>query len=707
MPQKKRILIAVAVLATAAILASLFLVIPFVKTSIRRHIVREDSCVSITSPNGSTALILTAVDGRLHYRVERDGQVFIRNSPLGVTLGTDTYGTIGTVEEIGEINGRFTEEARAVNGRYAVADKRHLRATVAIDADPAFTLEVAVFDDGAAFRYILPDEGHRALKSEETGFALPADSGVWAGEAHQYYETVNKYYDPSVVGRVLLGTPATVKLDEGGYAAILEGDLKAYPGMKLAWADKNTYTANFDSSGSFTMSGEVTTPWRIICVADDLNELVNNTILYQVCEEADEALYGDDWVKPGRAAWSWITGRTTDRVTPAIMEEYTDYAAKLGFEYNIIDEGWVNWAGYQSKLEALAAQGEDYGVGQILWTGVTAGESYGGKITSAEDAYAFIDLLKKTGMSGGKIDFFTTENNIEMGVDIYRDILAYAAEKELVINFHGCNKPTGFDVTFPNELNREAILGLESTTIVNRKVQAQMFTTQPFVRGLAGHADYTPAVDTAFHMAQLVLTDAPMQAIGSDPADILASPALEMIKSVPTVWEETVVLPQSALGQAAVIARKGKNGSWYVGGINHLTDTSTTALDLSQFLGEGTYTCEIWTDESGKPVCETRSVTAADTLTLPFDKLSGFILRFDRVTLSQYGGEIDGDITITFSDPATAASYSFDNGEKATAFQTVASGDSIPLSESGILTVKITKGPDAGAVMSYRFNAIS
>ena len=650
---KKRITIAVAILSAAAIFTGLLLITPLVKNSIRDHIIRDESAVTITSPDHSAALVLTVDDNRLHYRLERDGQVFFKTAPLGVTVGTNVYGTIASVDEIGDIQGTVTDEPREVNGRYAVADKPHTRVTVAIDAEPAFRLEATVFDNGAAFRYILPDNGHCALKSEQTEFALPADSAVWAGEAHQYYETINKFYDPSVVGRVLLGTPATVKLANGKYAAILEGDLKAYPGMKLAWTAKNTYTVDFDSSGSFTMSGEVVSPWRILAIGDDLNELVNNTILYQVCETADQDLYSDDWVQPGRATWSWITGRTTDRVTPAIMEDYTDYAAKLGFEYNIIDEGWVNWAGYQATLTDLAAQGSRYGVGQILWTGVTAGESYGGKITCADDAYAFIDLLEKTGMKGGKIDFFTTENSVEMGVDIYRDILAYAAEKNLVINFHGCNKPTGYDVTYPNELNREAILGLESITITDRKTQAQMFTTQPFVRGLAGHADYTPAVDTAFHMAQLVLTDAPLQVIGSDPADILASPALEMIKSVPTVWEETVVMPQSALGQAAVIARKGANGSWYIGGINHLVDTKATELDLSLFLGEGTYTCEIWTDENGKPVKETRHVTAADTLTLPFEKLSGFIVRFDRVTLSQYGGEIREDVTVFFADPNT------------------------------------------------------
>lgn len=166
---------------------------------------------------------------------------------------------------------------------------------------------------------------------------------------------------------------------------------------------------------------------------------------------------------------------------------------------------------YESVLRSLADQGAPYGVGQILWTGVTAGAGYGNGIKDFADARRYLDFLSDTGMKGGKIDFFTTETSVEMGVDIYREILQYAAEKQLLINFHGCNKPTGLDATWPNELNREAILGLESTQVTNRNAQAQMFTTQVFTRNLAGHADYTPGGGHRLPYGPAVLTDAPLR----------------------------------------------------------------------------------------------------------------------------------------------------------------------------------------------------
>ncbi len=665
------------------------------------HILLTDQALTVTSPDGAAQFTLTVKDGRLHYAVSRGDTVYIKESPLGLTVADVSYGTVSSFEQLGNIRSELRTDKRELYGKTAVADDPCVAAEIPVEGDAPFVLDVRVFDNGAAFRYRLPDEGNRTLKSEETGFVLPADSKVYAGEAHKYYESVNGYQDPSRRPLTQLGTPAAIKLADGGYAAILEGNLVDYPGMKLRWDSKYRYGTAFENR-SYTIDGAVSTPWRIISVGDDLNELVNNTIVYQVCDQAN----GDfSWVTPGRAAWSWITGRTTDRVTPALMEEYTRYAAQLGFEYNIIDEGWVNWNKYSQTLSELADLGEEYAVGQILWTGVTAGESFGGGIESAEDAYRFLDLLDELDMAGGKIDFFTTEGYVRTGVNLYRDILAYAADKELVINFHGCNKPTGLDATYPNELNREAILGLESTQIQNRVTQAQMFTTQPFVRGLAGHADFTPAVDDAFHLAQLVLTDAPMQAIGSHPKDILASPALEMIKSVPTVWQETVVLPPSEITKSAVIARKGDSGSWFVGGINRLGEDTLT-LELSQFLGDGIYQYELWTD--GKKGLEktVATVTSEDILTIPFEPLTGFLIRFDRVTLSQYGGEIDPEtpITVTIHDPDTKLRYTLDGSEPNLFSKTLKDGDTLTLTESCTLTVKIVSGEDQGLVESYRFN---
>lgn len=81
-----------------------------------------------------------------------------------------------------------------------------------------------------------------------------------------------------------------------------------------------------------------------------------------------------------------------------------------------------------------------------------------------------------------------------------------------------------------------------------------------------------PGSTTAAHQAAFaLLLDSPLLTIAENPfvlsGDERYRPALDIIRRLPTVWDETVVLPQSEIGQAAVIARR-KGGTWYIAGVN-------------------------------------------------------------------------------------------------------------------------------------------
>ncbi len=660
------------------------------------HIQQDHNTLTVSSPDKAVLLTVSVKNGQLTYCVGRDDTVYIEDGAMGLTLDGVAF---GNVDALGKVSAVLRTDIRPLYGKTAKADAPCVQATVPVGD---MTLETRVYNDGVAFRYVAAGDGKRKLQSEETSFPLPVGATLWAIPTHQFYETFPTAYNTAVAPSSTLGMPATVQLANGGYLSLTEGDLSHYPGAQLEWQKANCFKTAFLPS-VYSLTGTVTTPWRIIGIAESLDELVGNTIVYQVNDAAEAGLY--ESVKPGRATWSWITGRTVDAVKPDVIERYTDYAAALGFEYNIIDEGWIDWT--DSALESLAAHGDAYDVGQILWTGMTSGASYNGGIASLDEAKAYLDFVAARGMKGAKIDFFHDERNLPMGVDIYEGILDYAAELGLVINFHGCNKPTGQDATYPNELNREAIYGLENMSIYNYSTQAQAFVTQPFVRNLAGHADFTPAVESAFQMAQLVIADAPMQAFGSDPEVLLELDCLEMIKSVPTVWQDTIVLEPSEIGKAAVFARKGNNASWYVGGINYMGAHDAVTLTLSDFLDEGTYAYELWTDDGNRFATETGTVTANDTLTVPFEMLSGFIVRFDRITLSQYGGAIDAPVTLTVADPATVVRYTLDGSEPTDTSPVWKNGTALTLTDSCTLTLTIADGPDSGAVTSYRFNKLS
>jgi alpha-glucosidase len=66
---------------------------------------------------------------------------------------------------------------------------------------------------------------------------------------------------------------------------------------------------------------------------------------------------------------------------------------------------------------------------------------------------------------------------------------------------------------------------------------------------------------------------------------MLANPSAEVLKKIPSVWDETVVLPVSELRQVAAIARRSGD-TWFLAVTNGAT-ARNIRIDLSSFLGGG------------------------------------------------------------------------------------------------------------------------
>src|SRR6185295_10906450 len=110
----------------------------------------------------------------------------------------------------------------------------------------------------------------------------------------------------------------------------------------------------------------------------------------------------------------------------------------------------------------------------------------------------------------------------------------------------------------------------------------------PFTRFLAGHADYTPVhfgerrreTSWAHQIASAIVFTSPLMIYGAHPQHILDNPAVELIRTIPSVWDETVVLPPSEIGEVAVFARRSGH-VWFVGVMNGLTGkTIRVSLDF-------------------------------------------------------------------------------------------------------------------------------
>ena len=117
----------------------------------------------------------------------------------------------------------------------------------------------------------------------------------------------------------------------------------------------------------------------------------------------------------------------------------------------------------------------------------------------------------------------------------------------------------------------------------------------PFTRFVIGPGDYTPTVFNprelrgftwARELAQAIVFTSPFLCYADHPTNYLNNPAVDVLKAIPSTWDETVVLPGSDIGKCAAFARRsGKQ--WFIGVIN---GGETTKLDFKlDFLGSGKY----------------------------------------------------------------------------------------------------------------------
>jgi alpha-glucosidase len=243
----------------------------------------------------------------------------------------------------------------------------------------------------------------------------------------------------------------------------------------------------------------------------------------------------------------------------------------------------------------------------------------------------FFELCNRVGVVGAKIDFF--DHEAKEIIDLYQALLRDAAEHKLMLEFHGANKPAGEARTWPNEMSREAVRGLEYRSMETRSVHN---TTLPFTRYLAGHADYTPMhfgerrreTSWSHQIASAIVFTSPLLIYGAHPANILANPAAELIKTIPSVWDETIVLPVSRIGEVAAFARR-RGTTWFVAIMNG-PEARNFEITLS-FLHRAKYQGLIVSDKLEDPAAvkvENRTVRVDQSLEIQMRPAGGFIGRF-------------------------------------------------------------------------------
>jgi alpha-glucosidase len=583
-----------------------------------------------TSPDSAVS-ITVMVGQQLTYTVEWKGRTLIGPSPISLTLGDGTV--IGPA-------------ARVVDARWSAADEiiepvvpektsriRDRYNQLSLGFASGWGLDVRAYDDGAAYRFRTGWSGEFAVTAEEFTAGFESDSAVWFPAEESFLTHSERVYERWRVSEIPLqqmaSLPLLIAMYNGPKVAITEADLRSYPGLYLAGTSGRRLRGVFPSyplveelEGDRTVKvveraeylarteGPRTFPWRVFVVAENDGDLVESTIVYRLAPPL--AIDDPSWIRPGKVAWDWWNatglfgvdfraGLNTDT-----YRYFIDFAADHGLEYVILDEGWSEPADLTAlnpdiDLATLLAHARDRDVGVVLWV---VWNALGDRLEETLDRFA------EWGVAGVKVDFMQRDD--QKMVEYYWRVARAAAERRLVVDFHGAYKPTGLRRAYPNVITREGVLGLEHNKWSDLP-DPEHNVTLPFIRMLAGPMDYTPgamrnaherqftpvfdrpmSIGTRVHqLAMYVVFESPLQMLSDSPSRYLEErECLAFMADVPTVWDETRVLSARVSDWVAVARRRGD--VWYVGAMTDATPREMV-LDMS-FLGEGVWTAEVFED---------------------------------------------------------------------------------------------------------------
>ena len=129
-------------------------------------------------------------------------------------------------------------------------------------------------------------------------------------------------------------------------------------------------------------------------------------------------------------------------------------------------------------------------------------------------------------------------------------------------------------------------------------------------------------------IATAAIFTAPLLVYGAHPQSILDNPAVDLIKSIPSVWDETLVLPFSEIGEVAAFARRAGR-TWFLAIAN---GPAARSLDVPlAFLDGGSHDALLVRDQMDEPAAarvERATVRPVDSLRIDLRPGGGFVGRF-------------------------------------------------------------------------------
>jgi len=446
-----------------------------------------------------------------------------------------------------------------------------------------FDLEVKTLSDAVAFRF----KGN----APKASYLIENGTTRWASFLKTDYENFFPKVDTCAVG--VWAYPLLTQYEENVFGFIAES------GIERGMAASHLRTESTDGLYTVEPASEQSnpySPWRFVVVGT-LKDVVESTTMVDL--SPDCKLEDTSWIEPGVSSWVYWSNNHGSKDFE-ICKKFIDLAVQMGWPYCLIDWEWDVMENGGDIFDALA-YAKEKGVKINLW--YNSGTSWIGpgapgpidRLLTAESREKEMSWLNSVGVTGIKVDFFGGDS--EEMMNYYIDILEDAARHHILVDFHGCTVPRGWQKTYPNLMSMESVYGAEwynNLPFLTKRAAAHN-ATLPFTRALMGPMDYTPgtfsdsqhphitthahelALPVLFQSSLLHMPDSP-ESYASLPVEVQ-----DFLSCLPSTWDETRFVTGYP-GESVVLARR-KGDVWYIAGING-TENDVT-LDLSSFTMKG------------------------------------------------------------------------------------------------------------------------
>ena len=611
---------------------------------------------SIESPDKTVQVDIHRLGNySLDWQIRYKGTEVLKPSNINIlldgTMDVSTKGGIGKESKREQVRSQFETPFYK---KSVVKDEYN---SLTISFKNGISLEFRVYNDGAAYRFIINRKKASEVTSEQAEFCFADDYQAFipyvndnrGGERYCY--SFESYYDEQPLSKMysdsLAITPLAVCLPGGIKAIVMDAGVENYPGMFLKKGNRdNTLQAEFapypleQEIGGFDrlnlvptrradyiakLEGSSALPWRAVVITERDADILNCDMAQRLAPKC--RIKDTSWIHPGKVAWDWWnntnvygvdfkSGMNTDTYL-----YYIDFAAKNHIEYIIIDEGWSGKESLTENLnpeidlQRLIAHGKEKGVGIILWSSWRnlIGSNPLNDISVTD---AVMKRYAEMGIKGFKVDFFDRDDQ-QVIASAYK-IAESAAKYHLYLDYHGL-KPFGIQRAYPNIFNFEGVKGLENSKWEPRTGngplhnQPRYDVTAPYLRMLAGPMDYTPGAmsnamkDSFFgnnnhpmsqgtrvhQMAMYTVFEAPLQMMADSPTKYMQNQECTDFIAQVPTTFDETKALDGKLGEYIVIARR-KGTTWYLAAMTDWTPRDLT-IDLS-FLGTGNHQAEIFAD---------------------------------------------------------------------------------------------------------------